>query len=612
MPEHRPDMPDPRASGDTALRQAGAERLQHGDPYRIGPYAPMGHLGSGGMGRVYLARPADNAPGLAAVKVIRPEFAQDAEFRRRFEREAAVLARVHGAHAPRLLNTGFDGDLLWMATDYLPGLNLSDAVRDYGLLAAPGAWRLLGELGQALSELAAAEVVHRDLKPSNVILSGYGAHVIDFGISQAADSTAITTTGKAVGTPAYMSPERLKNGRSDATSDVFSLACTLVFAATGRAPFGDGTGVDVMHRVAYEDPDREVIAELSAVDPALASLLSACLAKDPAQRPDPQRLIDAAAARPRMAQWQEPLDSQLAGRRRAYEVLKELPVERTAHLRLPAPAGAPQAAAAPSAAAAVAGPAAAVPAAAVPADAPPGFGPPPEASGPGKRRKGLYLAGAAGLAVCAVALTAFVLTRPDSGTDQVGAAGTQSSAPADDSPAGDDPPVPAFSPEGSDSPKKDGEDGKGKQDEKETDGEGRSPLPDDEQDGASGSAQPGGGKDTPQATASRTTPTQPGGGDNSPTATPKPSPTQPATPPWISDCTYYSGTEITRYGDRGQPVVQVQCMLSKRGYSIGGSGVDGQFGDDTRAAVRLFQSDRKLAVDGEVGPNTWGALRSKT
>ncbi|WP_156724555.1 serine/threonine-protein kinase [Streptomyces apocyni] len=603
------------ADGGTALHQAGADRLQPGDPHQIGPYAPLGHLGSGGMGRVYLARPADNRSGLAAVKVIRPEFAQDAEFRRRFEREASVLARVRGTHAPRLLDTGFDGDLLWMATDYLPGLNLSDAVREHGLLAAPGAWRLLGELGQALAELSAAEVVHRDLKPSNVILSGDGAQVIDFGISQATDSTAITTTGKAVGTPAYMSPERLREGRSDATSDVFSLACTLVFAATGRAPFGDGTGVDVMHRVAYEDPDREVIGELAAVDPALASLLSACLAKEPSQRPTPHHLIDAAAARPRTPQWQEPLGSHLAARRQAYEVLKDLPVERTVHLRLPSPAG---------------------PSPAPPPPAPPGFGPPLQAPAqapmpapaqaqaqaqapaqtpaPGKRRKGLYLSGAAGVAVCAVALTAFVLTRPDTGTgtDRTEAAGTRSSAPADDSRAADDAaPVPGFSPDGSDSSEKapgdEKESGKGKPDqdneaEKESDGE---------QGGESAAPQPDRVSSAPSSTASRTSPAQPGA-TSSPTAPAKSTPTAPSTPPWLSDCTHYSGTQITHYGHRGQRVLQVQCMLSKRGYSVGGSGVDGEFGEDTRSAVRLFQSDRKLAVDGEVGPNTWSALRDRT
>ncbi|NUP20089.1 MAG: serine/threonine protein kinase, partial [Streptomyces sp.] len=323
-----------------ALQQAGASPLGSRDPGRIGPYIPLGLLGSGGMGHVYLARPADNTPGLAAVKVIRPEYAEDVRFRKRFEREAAVHGRVHTPRTPDLLGTGFEDSLLWMATEYLPGLNLADAVRECGTLGAAGVWRLVAELGQALSALSAAGVVHRDLKPSNVILSLQGAHVIDFGIAQAADSSAITTTGARVGTPAFMSPEYLREGNCDTASDVFSLAGSLSYAATGHAPFGDGTGVDVMHRVAFEEPKPEIMAELSAVDPALAALLTACLAKDPAGRPTPRRLIDAATAAGHShgsaAAWHEPLGARLLERRQACDVLEQVSVQETVQLRAPA------------------------------------------------------------------------------------------------------------------------------------------------------------------------------------------------------------------------------------------------------------------------------------
>ncbi|MEW2634627.1 serine/threonine-protein kinase [Streptomyces sp. NPDC048389] len=328
MSDQRPTPPYSPASGDTALAQAGATPLRPADPGLIGPYVPLGLLGSGGMGRVHLARPADDSPGLAAVKVIRPEYAEDAEFRRRFEREAAVHSRVGAPHAPALLGTGFHDTLLWMATQYLPGLNLADAVRDCGTLTPAGVWRLVAELGHALEALALAGVVHRDLKPSNVILSLRGAHVIDFGISQAADSSAITTTGSRVGTPAFMAPEYLRDGRCDSTSDVFSLAGTIVYAATGHAPFGDGTGVDVMHRVAFEEPKAEVMGALGAADPALAALLAACLAKDPTGRPTPRQLIEAAAAHPCAPAWQEPLASRLLARQQGCEVLEHAPPGR--------------------------------------------------------------------------------------------------------------------------------------------------------------------------------------------------------------------------------------------------------------------------------------------
>lgn len=537
------------------------------------------------MGHVYLARPADNAPGLAAVKVIRPEYAEDPRFRRRFEREAAVHGRVHTPRTPQLLGTGFDDSLLWTATQYLPGLDLAEAVRDCGRLGRAGVWRLVGDMGQALSALAAADVVHRDLKPSNVILSLQGAHVIDFGIAQAADSSAITSTGSRVGTPAFMAPEYLREGRCDTASDVFSLAGSLIYAATGHAPFGDGTGVDVMHRVAFEEPKQDIMAELSAVDPALAALLAACLAKDPAGRPTPRQLTDAATAAGHggATVWHESLSARLLARRQACEVLEGVAVQETARaplssrtsrtsqetvqLRLP-------------------GERTAVPA--------------PEDDGKRRKRRA-YLAVAAGLAVCAVAAGAFLVTGPSvDETAPAAASATAAGSTADDDAQG------SSLPGSSSSPSRDKEK---EEREKEREGTGK-----DTDAKASATAAESAGPSASDSAAGETqaTPSSGNGGGGAPTAAPTKTATAPATPPWISDCTHYSGTEITDRGDKGQRVVQVQCMLSKRGYSVGGSGVDGEFGADTESAVRLFQSDKGLEVDGEVGPNTWAALRSST
>ncbi|MEU0942928.1 serine/threonine-protein kinase [Streptomyces canus] len=552
-------MTDIPAAGDTMLRQAGAVPLLPADPTRIGPYVPLGLLGSGGMGRVYLARRADDAPGLAAVKVIRPEYAEGPDFRRRFEREAAVHGRVRTPRAPHLLGTGFDDALLWMATEYLPGLSLAEAVRECGLLEPAGVWRLVAELGEALSALAAAGVVHRDLKPSNVILSPRGAHVIDFGISRAADSSAITTTGNRVGTAAYMAPEYLREGRCDAASDVFSLGCTIVYAATGHAPFGDGTGVDVMHRVAFEAPDAEVMADIAASDPALAALLSACLAKDPAGRPGPRQLIDAATAagHGRASDWHEPLAVRLRDRQRGCAALEGGPVRQSPHFRTP-----PEPLLS-----------------SVPAPAP----------GSGKRRRPL-LAAVAGIAVGAVAVGAFLLTRPGADSPATAATPISSGPSASASPSGTH----------DSEKKKDKEEDKKEKKDKSDKSEVQTAAPE------KSSGAPAG---TPSAAATH------GGGSSTaptPTATVTKTAAPPATPAWISGCTYYSGTEQTEYGDKGQRVVQVQCMLTKRGYSVGGSGVDGEFGKDTQSAVKQFQSAKGLEVDGQVGPHTWAALRSST
>ncbi|MGW7204108.1 protein kinase domain-containing protein [Streptomyces sp. NPDC054837] len=597
MTDQRHPTPPYRA----ALIQAGADPLQPADPARIGPYVPLGRLGSGGMGRVYLARPADDTAGLAAVKVIRPEYAEDPEFRRRFEREAAVHRRVDTPHAPRLLGTGFEHELLWMATQYVPGINLADAVRHGGRLEPTGVWRLVAELGQALSALAAAGVVHRDLKPSNVLLSTRGVHVIDFGISQAVDSSAITGTGSRVGTPAFMSPEYLREGRCDGASDVFSLAGTLIYATTGHAPFGDGTGVDVMHRVAFEEPKAEVMSELGPVDGPLATLLTACLAKDPAGRPTPRELIAAAATalNGEAPDWQEPLAGRLLDRQEGCDLLEEASAEQTVHLRAPATP-------APPAVTPVPGPGfgPATPPGAFGATPPGAYGPatPPGQYAPGENetrrsRKKPALALAACLAVVAVATSAFFLTRPshDSTASDAPTAST-STGPASDAEAASALPGTSASPFPNTAEERKEQ---AEEEEEHTEPDG----------GTSGSGDAITG--TPSATATQGgTGGTSGGAAPTPTATVTETATAPTDPAWISDCTYYSGTELTKHGDKGQRVVQVQCMLTKRGYSIGDAGVDGRFGNATLAAVKQFQGAQGLEVDGQVGPQTWAALRS--
>ncbi|WP_306321065.1 MULTISPECIES: protein kinase [unclassified Streptomyces] len=590
MNEHHQRPPVPpysQASGTAALAQAGATPLLGGDPARIGPYVPLGRLGSGGMGRVYLARPLDDSPGLAAVKVIRPEYAEDPRFRRRFEREAAVHARVRSAHTAEFLGTGFHHTLLWMATRFLPGLSLADAVREYGVLEPAGSWRLLAELGSALAGLADAGIVHRDLKPSNVILTPSGAHVIDFGISYAADADAMTTTGARVGTPAFMAPEYLRDGRCTAASDVFSLAGTVIHSLTGRAPFGDGTGVDVMHRVAFEEPRAEVMAEVAAADAALAALLADCLAKDPARRPTPERLLAAAATHGQVPSWSERLGGSLLARQTSCEVLRYATAEQTLHLRgsvLPGQgAFAVQARTAPPAAAPMPAP--------VPVPVPVPDATPTTTSARLRRRP--YLAAVAGASVVAVAMAAYLLVQPAQDGRAAGPQATRAGAPRAEMSA----------PRGaSATPAKSA-------------GAERSPARKTPSGAASTDA-----AGHASATATRTPDTRRSGGSSprggtTVTATaPVPSTHEPAPrpPAWISGCTYYDGTEQTARGDTGKRVVQAQCMLTKRGYDVGAAGVDGDFGSATEAAVRKFQGAKGLAADGIVGPDTWAALRAST
>ncbi|SEC89927.1 Serine/threonine protein kinase [Streptomyces sp. 3213] len=265
--------------------------LRKSDPRQAGPYRLLSVLGSGGMGRVYLGRDATGSTGPAAVKVIRPEYAEDPRFRKRFEREVGALDSIQGAHIVRLLGSGCDEELVWVATEYIPGPTLDQLVDARGPVDAAAAWRLMGDVGRAIEAIWRAGLVHRDLKPSNVILGADGARVIDFGVVQATDGTSITATGQNVGTPAYMSPEQVRGQEVTAASDIFSLASTLTYAVAGEAPFGEGTGVDVLHRVAFDPPREETLDKVAAVDAELAAFIRVCLDKDPEQRPLPEAVF---------------------------------------------------------------------------------------------------------------------------------------------------------------------------------------------------------------------------------------------------------------------------------------------------------------------------------
>ncbi|MFC9285548.1 protein kinase [Streptomyces sp. NPDC057052] len=569
MSDQRPSPSDPATSEAAALRQAGASPLRPDDPEQVGPYVPLARLGSGGMGRVYLARPVDDSPGLVALKVIRPEYAEDPRFRRRFEREAAVHARLRTPHAPKLCGTGFRDELLWMATEYLPGPDLAQAVREDGALAAPTVWQVAEHLARALCELAAAGIVHRDLKPSNVLLTLRGAHVIDFGISRAAEASSITGTGNRVGTPAYMSPEHLRTGRSDPASDVFSLAGTLVFAASGRAPFGDGTGVDVMHRVAFEEPDRELLGEISSADPALGSLLSACLAKEPGRRPTPAELLRTAARHAGPPGWPDPLGGRVLARQRAYEALFRLPVDRRARLARPAPPP-PPAEPAPSPAAT-----------------------PPPGTPRGGRRRGPLLAGAATVVLCLTAAGLYALTgRDDPATaDSPGSAATGPARPGAGG-GGTASPLSRDTLSGT------------------SDRGGSAARPDGSTDESSGPLAAASPSSSDGRTPTPAAPPAGPGASTGPATAPSSPAAEPVTAPWNTDCTHYLGSGRTRRGDTGRRVLQVQCMLTERGYGLVGD-ADGDFDSGTETAVRAFQDDRGLTADGIVDHDTWTALRAE-
>lgn len=258
--------------------------LGQGDPARTGPYRLEGVLGAGGMGRVYLGRtPAGSA---VAVKVVHREYAGDASFRKRFEQEVAAARRVQGLYTVPVVDADLQDDEPWLATAYVPGPSLQQAVADGEPLPVDAAVGLVARVAEALQSIHAAGVIHRDLKPSNIILTADGPKVIDFGIARAADVTSVTATGMRTGTPAYMAPEYIRGQSVTEAGDVFALGGVAHFAATGRFAFGGGADHGVIYRVLEQAPDLDGCPE------PVRAIAARCLEKDPAKRPTPAEVIE--------------------------------------------------------------------------------------------------------------------------------------------------------------------------------------------------------------------------------------------------------------------------------------------------------------------------------
>ncbi|MCX4971764.1 bifunctional serine/threonine-protein kinase/ABC transporter substrate-binding protein [Streptomyces sp. NBC_00620] len=260
------------------------ERLLPADPSLIGGHRLAGRLGAGGMGVVYLARSPHGA--WCALKVIRAEYADDPGFRARFRREAELAARLTSRWTVPVVAADADARSPWLATAYVPGPSLAEAV------ALRGPWpeaqlRSLGAvLAEALDGVHAAGLVHRDVKPANVLLAADGPRLIDFGIARAVGATALTTDGTVVGSPGYLSPEQARGHTVGPPSDVFSLGCVLAHTATGRPPFGTGGAAAVLYRTVREEPD------LDGVPEGLDRTVRRCLAKEPERRPSARELRD--------------------------------------------------------------------------------------------------------------------------------------------------------------------------------------------------------------------------------------------------------------------------------------------------------------------------------
>lgn len=257
-------------------------RLRREDPRVVGSFRLHRRLGAGGMGVVYLG--SDKKGQRVALKVIRPDLAEDQEFRSRFAREVSAARRIRGGCTARLVAADLEADRPWFATQYVPGPSLHDKVVDGGPLIAADVAAVGAALSEGLVAVHEAGVVHRDLKPSNILLSPKGPRIIDFGIAWATGASTLTHVGTAVGSPGFLAPEQVRGAAVTPATDVFSLGATLAYASMGDSPFGHGSSEVMLYRVVHEE------AQLHGVPDALAPLVRACLAKDPEERPSTLQL----------------------------------------------------------------------------------------------------------------------------------------------------------------------------------------------------------------------------------------------------------------------------------------------------------------------------------
>lgn len=256
--------------------------LEPGDPERLGGHPLVGRLGEGGQGTVFLG---EGPGGRVAVKLLHARLSRDPIARARFVRELTTIERIAGFCTAQVHSADLDGDRPYIVSEYVPGPSLQRLVREDGPRENGALMRLAVGTATALTAIHRAGVVHRDFKPPNVLMGPDGPRVIDFGIARALDNVGHTLTGQPIGTPSYMAPEQFTEYVVGPPADLFAWGSTMVFAATGRPPFGGGDPYAVFARMRNGSPDVDGLPE------ELAGTVLDCLARDPAERPASDELL---------------------------------------------------------------------------------------------------------------------------------------------------------------------------------------------------------------------------------------------------------------------------------------------------------------------------------
>jgi eukaryotic-like serine/threonine-protein kinase len=261
-----------------------SDRLQQalGNAYRLEK-----ELGGGGMSRVFVAEETRLARQVV-IKVLPPDLALEMRVDR-FNREIQLSASLQHPHIVPLLAAGGAEDLLYYTMPFVQGEALRTRLSREGELPVRDAVRILKDVADALAYAHARGVVHRDIKPDNVLLSGNHAVVADFGVakavSQAKTESGLTSVGVALGTPAYMAPEQAAGDPNiDHRADIYAFGAMAYEMLTGRAPFA-GMAPHQMLAAHVTEPVAPITDKRPTLSPALAGLVMACLAKNPADRP---------------------------------------------------------------------------------------------------------------------------------------------------------------------------------------------------------------------------------------------------------------------------------------------------------------------------------------
>jgi serine/threonine protein kinase len=256
----------------------------------VGPYTIVGTLGSGGMGDVYRAR--DTRLGrTVAIKVLKDDLSANPEYTQRLEREARAIAGLSHPNICVLYDVGVIGESRYLVMELLDGETLAERLRR-GPLSEGDALSCARDIAKALTVAHSQGVVHRDLKPGNVMLTSAGAKLMDFGLATSApaetsassslpvtQSAPLTARWQIVGTPAYMSPERLQGRPSDARADIFAFGVVLYEMLAGVRPFRGESHAQIVAAVLAADP--EPIAGVSA---NTERVVRRCLLKEPGDR----------------------------------------------------------------------------------------------------------------------------------------------------------------------------------------------------------------------------------------------------------------------------------------------------------------------------------------